>query len=161
MKEIPQGSPSYQKRNPHLFSINKLIDSVVKCTKCGAAMGQCHCWDKPPKRLRQSSRPLMNKLEIEWFTQLCLIAPNNRVIRAQAITFRLANGLRYTPDMFCIEWPTIGEFDGPTAWEVKGKWFTDDANAKLKMFATIYPEIRTILVWKGAGGVWQSQRILP
>lgn len=26
--------------------INQLIDSVMKCGKCGAPMGKCDCWTK-------------------------------------------------------------------------------------------------------------------
>src|SRR5690242_9154080 len=56
----------------------------------------------PRKRIRQSTKPLMNKLEQEWFDHLCR---SHRKLIAQGITFRLANGLRFTPDVFCFEWP--------------------------------------------------------
>ena len=117
--------------------------------------------EKPtPKRIRQSTKPLLNKLEQEWLDHLR--ASGGGVVRTQAITFRLANGLRYTPDMLSFGWPSNYE-DGiaATAWEVKGGWFTDDANAKLKMFATTYPEIRVVLCWKDTFGMWQTQRVLP
>lgn len=26
--------------------INRLIDAVMKCVKCGAAVGKCDCWEK-------------------------------------------------------------------------------------------------------------------
>jgi hypothetical protein len=93
-------------------------------------------------------------LEQEWFDILCR---EHKPLIAQGVTFRLANGLRYTPDFFAFDWPSMSS--GPVAWETKGKWFTDDANAKLKMFAAAYPQIRVILAWKD-GGQWQTQRVL-
>ena len=32
--------------------IDALIDSVVKCVECGAAFGQCDCWETPKKLSR-------------------------------------------------------------------------------------------------------------
>lgn len=117
----------------------------------------------PKKRIRQSTKPILNKLEREWFDKLVLQAIQCGLPRphAQAFTVRLANGVRYTPDCFHFDWPSFGEPNRPTAWEVKGPWMTDDAVCKVKMFATAYPEIRVIMVWRDKGGIWQEQRILP
>lgn len=115
----------------------------------------------PPKpRIRQSKKPLMNKLEQEFFNALNAQYPNYDRPLAQAITFRLANGCKYTPDILAFRWPDLKGPDRATAWEVKGKWFPDDAKAKLKMFAHEYREIRVVLLWK-QNGQWCEQEILP
>lgn len=142
----PTGSKDFQKRNPHLFPINPMAMYALATS--------------PPKRLRQSSKPLMNKLEQKWFDQLMLDGPKDRIVRAQAMKFRLANGLWYYPDFFAFDWPILGEASGPVAWETKGKWVDGDSFPKLKMFAATYPEIRVILVWKDENKQWQQQRIL-
>jgi hypothetical protein len=114
------------------------------------------------KRLRQNTKPLLNKLEQDWLNQLYENFPECGVatFRAQAKTYRLANGLRYTPDFTAL----INIFPGgfkETAWEVKGKWVDGDSFPKLKMAAAMWPEIRWILVWKDSKGQWREQTILP
>jgi hypothetical protein len=114
---------------------------------------------RPATRLRQSSKPLMNKLETEFYGKLDKAYP----IRIQAVTFKLANGLRYTPDFFCAEDYSCASgisASFPTAWEVKGAWVDGDSFPKLKMAASVFPEIRWLLVWK-KDGVWQEQEIKP
>jgi len=110
--------------------------------------------EKPKKRLRQSQKPLMNKLEQEWFDRL--LAGGAVKLRAQAVTFRLANGLRFTPDLTYWD-PTK---DKPCADEVKGRHAWDDSIAKLKMAASLYPEWRWRLVYK-VEGQWRTETILP
>lgn len=112
----------------------------------------------PPKRIRQSSKPLLNKLEQRFFDHLCL---QHKHLYAQAITFRLANGVRYTPDVFCFDWVWQHETRN-VAWEVKGGWFTDDAKVKIKLFAAAYPEILVLLVSDDkATGMWTNQIVYP
>lgn len=110
------------------------------------------------KRIRQSDKPLMNKLEAEWFAIINAQFPNYPRPRAQTVTIRLANGVRYTPDMFAFSWPS-DRGSCPTAWEVKGKHAWDDAIVKLKVAATSFPEIRFVLVWKN-GGEWRQQEVM-
>lgn len=115
-----------------------------------AAIGQ-----KPKKRVRQSSKPEMNKLETEFNSWLGFDRPS-LTRRPQAVTFKLANGVRYTPDFYDTE--TLH------AWEVKGSHkgsMRDDASVKLKVFAKEYPEIEVILAWKDSTGQWCQQTILP
>ena len=112
---------------------------------------------KSPKRIRQSTKPLLNKLESECFEYLKL---NGLPMFAQSISFRLANGLRYKPDFFAFEWPAVGELDRPTGFEVKGPHAFRGGFENLKMAATTYPQIRWILLWK-QDGKWQQQRVLP
>ena len=147
MKDIPRMnvSESTKKRNPHLYRV------ILEDGSVGTIV-------RRPQRLRQSSKPLMNKLEQEWFDVLRF--NTNSIVHCQGIKFKLANGLTYLPDFFCFDWMSAGEFARPTAFEVKGPWATDDAIAKVKMFATAYPEIRVILVWKDDNKQWQTQRVL-
>lgn len=114
---------------------------------------------KPAKRIRQSSKGL-NKLESEQFEWLKKWHPY-AVIRPHALTFVLANGVRYTPD-FTSPGVRLESDDTllPTAWEVKGKHAWDDAIVKLKVAASVFPEYRWILVSK-PDGVWREQVILP
>jgi hypothetical protein len=104
------------------------------------------------KRIRQSEKPLMNKLETEWYQR-----PNEdmRWMRCQAITFKLANGVRFTPDFV---W--LCSSDRLRAYEIKGKHAWDDSLVKLKFAATAYPQIEWYLCWK-QNGQWQEQRVLP
>lgn len=111
-----------------------------------------------PKRIRQRVKPLMNRLEQRFFDHLCQA---HKPLYAQSITFKIANGLRYTPDVFCFEWHWQGD-DRPVAWEVKGPWMTDDAVVKLKVFAAAYPNILVLLVWEDkATGQWLNQIVYP
>lgn len=116
--------------------------------------------EKKPKRLRQSSKPLLNKLETEWFNVIKDQYPNYPAIRPQAKTYKIANGLRYTPDFTVSSWPRAVGPATETAWEVKGKWVDGDSFPKLKMAAAAWPEVRFILVWK-QDGEWKEQVILP
>lgn len=129
-----------RKRNPHLYPSGPLALDITKAV---------------PKRLRQSSKPLMNKLEYQ-FERMMTDAYPELPLRAQAITFRLANGLRYTPDFVSFSYGI-----GVKAWEVKGKWVDGDSFPKLKMAAALFPEIVWTLAWKGTDGIWQQQIILP
>jgi hypothetical protein len=105
------------------------------------------------RRVRQSSKPLMNRLETE-FHQHLVDRFNPAQISCQSIKLRLANGLTYLPD-FIVFSP-----HGVLAFETKGKWIDGDSIPKLKMAAAVYPCIKFTLVWK-IGGVWKSQEILP
>lgn len=106
----------------------------------------------PPKRIRQSSKPLMNKLESQWCEVLrrgC--APGELLI--QALRFRLGNGIWYKPDFVIISCAI-------TAYEVKGPHSFRGGFENLKVAASLYPEVRWILVWK-QDGKWQEQEVLP
>ena len=108
----------------------------------------------PKKRIRQSSKPLSNKLETEFGDYLHSLNWNGAPIYEQAITLRLANGLRFTVDW--IVFRDIGTF----CYEVKGPKAWDDAIAKLKMAASVYRMWRWFLVWK-QDGQWAFQEVLP
>lgn len=103
------------------------------------------------KRLRQNTKPLMNKLESAWFEVLKIDCPK---ARPQVAQFRLGNGIQYRPDF--IDFSSIPV----TAWEVKGPHSFRGGFENLKVAAALYPEIRWILVWKESGN-WQEQVVLP
>ncbi len=106
----------------------------------------------PAKRLRQSSKPLMNKLETEFYERIK--DRSYRETYSQAMTFRLGNGVKYTPDI-----AVIGAC-GIDCYEIKGPKMWDDAVVKIKVAASTYPRIHWWIVWK-KDGVWQEQEILP
>lgn len=109
------------------------------------------------KRIRQSDKPLMNKLESEYFAFLKAIYPFAH-IRAQAKRFRLGNGIWYKPDFTSVL--HYGDSMKETAWEVKGPHAFRGGFENLKVAASLYPEIKWILVWK-QNGKWQEQEVLP
>lgn len=109
---------------------------------------------KPPKRIRQSSKPLMNKLEQEWHG--ILSDRPGYVVLAQSIRFMLGNGIWYKPDFV-----VLGEA-GIMAYEVKGPHAFRGGFENLKVAAHIYQRnIWWWLVWKDDRDHWQEQRILP
>lgn len=118
---------------------------------------------KPPKRIRQRETPLLNRLETEYFEILKRDVAIGSVIRAQAVTVILGNGIRYTVDFMvlgCSVEPVTATTYVATAWEVKGPHAFDGALDKLKVAAATYPEIRWILAWK-VKGKWQEQVVRP
>lgn len=133
-------SPGVRRLNPKLYG----DPALVLHDQHGKPTAQV---EKPKKRIRQSTKPLMNRLEAEFYERI-----KTPSVHIQAITLKLANGLRYTPDFFCAQ--------SRCAWEVKGKWVDGDSFPKLKMAASVWPDIHFILVWKDKDGQWTSQRIL-
>lgn len=112
------------------------------------------------KRIRQDSKPLMNKLESEYFNTL-ILSGKYWGLKPQAMRFKLANGAWYKTDITALGYSNgHGQI---IAWEIKGgKGMKGHAKSMLtlKVAATIWPEIVWILVWK-QDGQWQEQRILP
>lgn len=133
------------KRNAHLFKFSapgvSPPDHPVKSSS-------------QPKRLRQSSKPLLNKLECEFQSHLTRYAGLVH-IRAQAKTYKLANGVRFTPDF-----TAKSEYGNEVAYEVKGPHAFEDSMVKLKCAAALWPDVTWILVWK-VNGCWHEQQILP
>jgi hypothetical protein len=113
------------------------------------------------KRIRQNSAGL-NKTEQAFHDHL--VAQGNGGVLSQAITLRLGNGVRYTPDFITVRERALPidnrpafQFDG---YEVKG-FMRDDAAVKLKVAASLYPWIKFHLVNKGKRGTWQIVPVLP
>lgn len=110
------------------------------------------------KRIRQDSKPLLNKLENEFFLQLVppFYSPGWRIV-PQSVRFKLANGLWYKPDFLKVG----DDEDAPlVAYEVKGPHAFRGGFENLKMAAQQYPWIKWVLAWK-VGGDWKQQIILP
>lgn len=108
---------------------------------------------RTPKRLRQSSKPLLNKLETEWYHVLKSTYPADCPVFSQAVRFRLGNGIWYKPDFIVWGAHVYG-------YEVKGKHAFRGGFENLKVAASIYKQIKWYLVWK-ENGQWQEQEILP
>lgn len=155
-------SESVRKRNPHLYP-DLLEPNMEKFVEQLAA-----AHPPPPKRqskrIRQSSKPLMNKLETEFYQQLIdrdkSHSENWYHLRIQSKKFKIGNGVYYCPDFTAIVTKRDEDW-GPTeyAFEVKG-FMRDDAAVKIKVAATTYPEISWFLVWK-ENGVWREQEVKP
>lgn len=106
------------------------------------------------KRLRQSSKPDLNKLESAFLLHLREQLGQSATILAHDLTFRLGNGVRYTPD-FVVFYGGLAccyEVKGPRAW--------DDAIVKLKVAPGKYPMFKWVLAWRD-GGKWKLQTMLP
>lgn len=115
---------------------------------------------KEGTRIRQSSEPPLNKLEIEWKVILDGLFPNYPRPRAQSRRYKLGNGIWYKPDFVAQSWP---QANGPaieTAWEVKGSHAFRGGFENLKVAAATFPEVRWILVWK-KDREWFQQIVLP
>lgn len=107
---------------------------------------------RTPKRIRQS-RDKMNALELEWFGICKSTYPEDCQILAQAIRFRLGNGIWYKPDVVAFGKRVY-------AYEVKGPHAFRGGFENLKVAASLYPWIEWTLVWK-ENGQWQEQEVLP
>ena len=107
-----------------------------------------------PSRIRQSSKPLLNKLETEWYHILKRSCGPDVPVFSQAIRFRLGNGIWYKPDFIVLG---IAGFYG---YEVKGPHAFRGGFENLKVCANLYREIKWYLVWK-EGGEWKQQDVLP
>ncbi len=148
MKSIPTDvSESVRRRNPHLYGGGK-PDPAIR----GAPQ---------PKRIRQDPKPLMNKLEAAWLAQLETRFPGVMIWK-QALKWRLGNGIFYKPDFAVFEVESL-RYEMPsifTCWEVKGPHAFRGGFENLKVAASLYPEVKWILVWKD-NGEWKEQDVLP
>lgn len=145
-REVTIGA-AVRKLNPHLFA---KLEPEAKVLINAVPL------NKPRKRIVQEAKPLLNALEAQY-AALLQEKFSHRIIRAQAIRFRLANGLWYKPDL--TVWAKTAEL-APRAYEVKGRKAPARGVAVLKMAATQYPDWIWFLVWK-EDGRWQEQRVLP
>lgn len=105
-------------------------------------------------RVRQNAQGL-NKTEQAFKDYLCAARLNPLT---QAITLKLGNGVRYTPDFVTVEEMS---FPPICAYEVKG-FMRDDAAVKLKVAASAYPWIKFFLACRNKqSGGWNITPILP
>jgi hypothetical protein len=111
-----------------------------------------------PKRVIRQSRKKPNKTEARFeidYLKLWMATGFIADYGFEAVTLRLANGLRYTPD-----WWTVNSAGQTTFYEVKGGYIREDAIAKLKMAATQFRNYTFLLcVW--SKGEWFIEQVLP
>lgn len=113
--------------------------------------------DKP--RIRQRTKPLLNGLETRFLNFMRPQLQHGEVILAQAVTLKIANGSRLTPD-FAIINQRKDHGIGVAMWEVKGPYAFEDSLIKLKVAASLYPFFSwTLASYKH--GTWIFQPILP
>ncbi len=105
---------------------------------------------KGKPRLRQRQGDGMNKTERDFSLHLPTLVRGT--IRFNAVSFELANGLRFKPDF------TV---DLRLAYEAKGPWASRDAFPRLKMAARLFPEIKWFLATRAKGGGWDILEVLP
>lgn len=110
----------------------------------------------PARRIRQDTKPLLNKLETE-FRSMWLNEHAGCHLLEQSIRFRLGNGIWYKPDFV---WFPPMSYIRPHAYEVKGPHAFRGGFENLKVAAGMYTEVQFILCWK-EDGVWKEQRVLP
>lgn len=129
--------------NPHLF---ESLDREAKKLLNSEPLA-------PKKRIRQRTKPLSNKLESEFGAHLQKLWPTWKLFE-QALTFRIGNGVRFTPDWIAMEPGNV------YCYEVKGPRLWDDAVVKLKVAASTYRQFHWFMAWKD-NGYWQTQAIEP
>jgi hypothetical protein len=157
MKELPkQVSESVRRRNPELYGRSPL-QQAIHAWKHGDGKFPTAEPPKPPKRIRQSTKPLMNKLEQDWFEVLrCRWS----IVVPQGMRFMLANGVWYKPDFIAFPCGLESQSTALRAYECKGPHAFRGGKENLKLAAHKYPYIVWTLVWKH-DGKWQEQRIYP
>lgn len=160
MSTIPNAGPGVRKLNPHLYGTGaaagykqELENPPYKGYRPSA---QAINWACRKKRIRQDSKPLLNKLETEWLAMLGFMYPGIK-IHAQSWRVKLANGAWFKVD-FCAS--LVGQW---TAWEVKGPKQgknVDRGMLALKCAASQYPEVLWVLVWRDRRE-WKTQHLIP
>lgn len=142
-------SESTRRLNPHLYGVPS------RSVALGAVSPPIQA--VPAKRLRQDTKPLLNKLESQWLA--CMESDEKLCyLRAQSKRFRLGNGVWYKPDFTAQDVESGCE----VCFEVKGPKSWRGGFENLKVAAGLYRENRWVLVWKDpATGAWQRQEVLP
>lgn len=100
-------------------------------------------------------QPEMNKTEqaYAWYLDGLKRAGDILIYQFGAITLRIGNDCRYTPDFFVVTKELIVELH-----EVKG-FMREDALVKLKAAAAIYPFIFRLV--HRVAGMWDIKEIKP
>lgn len=111
----------------------------------------------PSRRIRQSQKPLLNRLEQEYYDRFLKDRDTQCPVMIQAVRFRLGNGIWFLPDFFTVSLLCASN----VAIEVKGPYAYPGALDKLKLAAHQYPWIKWVLAWKNEASEWQEQVVLP
>lgn len=153
-RAINSASEATRRLNPHLFTPQEPKKRPAIFVQNGLK----------EKRIRQDSKPLMNKLETEFYNTMKAAHPG-AMIRIQALRFRLGNGIWYKPD-FVVQEARYIDGNAPlkeikqTAYEVKGPHAFRGGFENLKVAASVWTDVRWVLVWKEQGQ-WKEQVVLP
>lgn len=121
------------------------------------------------KRLRQDSKPRMNKLEERFYLEKLMLDYREETVLIQAVRLELARGIWYKPDFFLpaafSRMPSgagSGRHRGAIAYEVKGPKVFRGGFENLKVAARVHTWCRFFLVWQDEDdGSWQRQEVLP
>lgn len=111
---------------------------------------------RPVRRptLRQQSGDALNGLERAFLAHLAVRKLGE--VLTQAITLKIANGCRYTPDF--VE---VRHGFALRAYEVKG-FMREDAAIKIKVAAALFTWIEFYLVTRPkSAGEWRIERVYP
>lgn len=102
-----------------------------------------------PQKTTDESK--LNKTEHLFLVYLRTLYP---CVRIQAITLKLGDDCRYTPDFYTIDPNGV-----VTLWEVKG-FMRDDALVKIKVAARQWTEFQFKLVYR-RNGQWEIEDVKP
>lgn len=141
-------SPSTRARNPHLWPDK-------------APLGRQNDPDHtktPPKRIRQSSKPLLNRLEAAFLCEVLKF--RFKLVFPQSMRFKLGNGIWYKPDFIATPIGFESQDTRLRAFEVKGEHAFRGGFENLKVAAYQYPFVVWTLAWK-ENGKWKEQTVLP
>ncbi len=155
-------SESFKRANAHLLSPSGQVVGQLLRPADKVPVMPAH---KPAKRLRQKDGDGLNKLE-RRFKEWHEANFRSRPLLVQAITLRIANGCRYSPDFVTVVERALPLDTNPAfqlfAYEVKGPHAWDDAIVKLKVAASLYPFIGfTLVSWDKTASVWRMETVKP
>lgn len=148
--EFPHASESFKAANPHLFGKSNGITVQAEIVSSGLPYATNTTDAVIGKRIRQNQKPLMNKLESDFYE---ILKRTNPLARAQAFKLRLGNGIVYTPDFIDLTVLPV------TAWECKGPHAFRGGFENLKVAASLFTEVLFVLVWR-KDGQWKQQTVL-
>lgn len=158
-------SESFRKLNPTIFGVSGgdgnrpghvRADRPPETAGDKIANDRARIKDKPTDTFKSPEQKL-NKLETRWLAVLRTRYADP--IGIQNITLRLANGVRYTPDLNV--W-TVAPLPRLICFETKGLHrFREKGILKLKWAATEYPHFDFVLVtWNKDTQQW-SETVMP
>lgn len=126
--------------------------------KFPAGMGETVSKPKA-KRIRQDTKPLLNKTEERALEYLKRKHPSLKIL-GQSIRFRLANGLWYKPDLIAFTEQVIPPW--VLVYEVKGPHAFRGGFENLKMAASVYRDFAWFLLWEDPprSNNWLTQEVL-
>jgi hypothetical protein len=112
---------------------------------------------KKAKRLRQDDRR-PNATESRYAFDILRVTEGVESYEYEAVTFKLGNGLKYTPDYMVVK--TKGSAEWIEFHEVKGEKVWEDSIVKLKATAAKYPYFKFVMA-QWVDKQWVIQEVLP